>query len=460
MVDQEDYVERVASGPVDLERSASDTINGNIVHKLIRKIIDLVDVRVSDGVNTAAVKNTTPLSSDYGIVVRTVGGGGGGGPATIADGDDVAEGATTDAAVITDTTGTVSGKLRGLVKFFYERMPTALTGSGNLKVAVQEAIPAGTNNIGDVDVLTLPSNARDARIRDSTDASYIEPPIKAQLPSALSASGNFKVVPNEEVASVGVGAAADAEASGNGSVIAVLKRLRTLLNGGLPAALVGGRLDVNQGAWLGSTAPTVGQKTMANSVPVAIASDQGAVSTIAKRPLNKTLVGNYYATSGILAIAASAHAATAGFFWLVNTSSTVKARVKRITFTWWPTSTTARVAGTRITVERATSTGTPSGAQITPAKRLSGDSANTATLRTASTGLTLTAGAVVISFVAPPVLTGVGTIPSGEEVWEPRSDDESLLELGQNEELVFRQADAGVTSDDRKCSIEIEWEEY
>jgi hypothetical protein len=46
----------------------------------------------------------------------------------------------------------------------------------------------------------------------------------------------------------------------------------------LPAALVGGRLDENVGAWLGSTAPTVGQKVMANSVPVVIASDQSTVS--------------------------------------------------------------------------------------------------------------------------------------------------------------------------------------
>jgi hypothetical protein len=45
----------------------------------------------------------------------------------------------------------------------------------------------------------------------------------------------------------------------------------------LPAALVGGRLDENVGAWLGSTAPTVGQKTMANSIPVVIASDQASV---------------------------------------------------------------------------------------------------------------------------------------------------------------------------------------
>jgi hypothetical protein len=45
----------------------------------------------------------------------TGGGGGGGGAVTIADGADVALGATTDAAVTTNTTGTISGKLRGIV---------------------------------------------------------------------------------------------------------------------------------------------------------------------------------------------------------------------------------------------------------------------------------------------------------------------------------------------------------
>jgi hypothetical protein len=47
--------------------------------------------------------------------------------------------------------------------------------------------------------------------------------------------------------------------------------------GQLPAALVGGRLDVNTGSWLGSTAPTVGQKTMAGSLPVTLASDQAGL---------------------------------------------------------------------------------------------------------------------------------------------------------------------------------------
>ena len=45
---------------------------------------------------------------------------------TIADGADVAEGATADAAVVTDTVGTLSGKLRGLIKWAFERMPASL----------------------------------------------------------------------------------------------------------------------------------------------------------------------------------------------------------------------------------------------------------------------------------------------------------------------------------------------
>jgi hypothetical protein len=60
------------------------------------------------------------------IKQTSAGGGGGGGPVTIVDGGDVNSGSTTDAAVITNTTGTLSGKLRGLVKWAFERMPASL----------------------------------------------------------------------------------------------------------------------------------------------------------------------------------------------------------------------------------------------------------------------------------------------------------------------------------------------
>lgn len=60
------------------------------------------------------------------VPTTTSGGGGGGGAVTIADGADVNAGSTTDAAIVSDANGTLSGKLRGLVKWAFERMPASL----------------------------------------------------------------------------------------------------------------------------------------------------------------------------------------------------------------------------------------------------------------------------------------------------------------------------------------------
>jgi hypothetical protein len=63
----------------------------------------------------------------------------------------------------------------------------------------------------------------------------------------------------------------------------VLGRLKALMDdftsllARIPAALVGGRFDTNVGSWLGSVAPTVGQKAMVASVPVTVAGDQSAI---------------------------------------------------------------------------------------------------------------------------------------------------------------------------------------
>lgn len=59
-------------------------------------------------------------------------------------------GATTDAGVVTDTTGTVIGFLRGnIIKWvaLLARLPAALTGGGNFKISIQEQ--AGTLTVGD-----------------------------------------------------------------------------------------------------------------------------------------------------------------------------------------------------------------------------------------------------------------------------------------------------------------------
>jgi hypothetical protein len=68
------------------------------------------------------------------------------------------------------------------------------------------------------------------------------------------------------------------------------------ISGKLPAALVGGRLDTNIGAWLGSTAPTVGSKTSANSIPVVVASDQGTITVNASATVG--IVDNAAFTDG------------------------------------------------------------------------------------------------------------------------------------------------------------------
>lgn len=66
-----------------------------------------------------------------------------------------------DAAAVSDTaTASLVAFFKRLLQrltSFWDRMPATLTGSGNFKAAIQEPIPAGTNNIGDVDVVTLPS---------------------------------------------------------------------------------------------------------------------------------------------------------------------------------------------------------------------------------------------------------------------------------------------------------------
>lgn len=68
-------------------------------------------------------------------------------------------GATNESAAGSDTaTSGLNGRLQRVaqrITSLIALFPSALTGSGNFKTAILEAIPAGTNNIGDVDVATI-----------------------------------------------------------------------------------------------------------------------------------------------------------------------------------------------------------------------------------------------------------------------------------------------------------------
>lgn len=268
----------------------------------------------------------------------------GGSAVSVADGSDVAEGATTDAAVVTDTTGTLSGKMRGLVKWAFERMPASL---GQKLMAASFPVTIASNQA------TFPISIRDINVGtdlniDATGAARVRvfnstgDDIFAGLDGGSSV-GLFRSIPqlvsdgtlfhNQksdtdgttqfDLMKVGGAALTEGQKAMAASVPVVLAsdqtavpadvsdrdarllgRVKNLdsagavidpaLKGQLPAALVGGRLDENVGAWLGSTAPTVGQKTMAASLPVTMASDQSAV------PVN---VGNTVAITSLVPLA-------------------------------------------------------------------------------------------------------------------------------------------------------------
>lgn len=105
-------------------------------------------------------------------------------------------------------------------------------------------------------------------VRVSNGTAFIAPTTPTDTQPTSNASGT-----QVDGHSASIGSTSDAD-----TVNTVIGRLKNWLSR-IPAALVGGRFDINAGAWLGSTAPTVGQKTMAGSIPVTFASDQSTGNT-------------------------------------------------------------------------------------------------------------------------------------------------------------------------------------
>ena len=138
------------AAPVAVTQSTSPWVVGatNLDIRDLLFATDKVDVSGSTGVGvtgplTDAQLRATPVPVSGTVTITPSGTQ----AVSVANGSDVVQGATTDAAVITDTSGTVSGKLRGLVKWAFERMPVALgqtTSAASLPVVIasnQSAVP-------------------------------------------------------------------------------------------------------------------------------------------------------------------------------------------------------------------------------------------------------------------------------------------------------------------------------
>lgn len=76
-------------------------------------------------------------------------------PTSMGDGASITLGTTTD----TDATGdgSVIGILKRIRTLLSGGFPAALGGSGGLKTEIVAALPTGNNNIGDVDIVTMPA---------------------------------------------------------------------------------------------------------------------------------------------------------------------------------------------------------------------------------------------------------------------------------------------------------------
>ena len=121
-------------------------------------------VNVADGADVAEGMTTdAPWVAGNGTVISLLKkiASAGGSAVSIADGADIVEGSTADAAVITDASGTLSGKFRGLIKIFAD-----VWDSSNhwIKVSVQQSaatglqIATGSNTIGTVSVSNFPAS--------------------------------------------------------------------------------------------------------------------------------------------------------------------------------------------------------------------------------------------------------------------------------------------------------------
>lgn len=108
-------------------------------------------------------------------------------------------GAVTETAPASDTASSgLNGRLQRIaqrITSLIALLPTALTGSGNFKVAVQEALPAGTANIGDVDVASIAAGTNyigKTRITDGTTDAEVIPlaGYNAAAVALVDASGN------------------------------------------------------------------------------------------------------------------------------------------------------------------------------------------------------------------------------------------------------------------------------
>lgn len=170
-------------------------------------------------------------------------------------------------------------------------------------------------------------------------------------------------------------------------------------------------------------------------------------------------VGGQYSISQLFNVQAAGDAAgTAGRFWLVNQpSSGMICEILGADFTSQLGAATVMNSSPRIVLATGSTTTAATGAtQSTNAGQNGVDSTSTLSCRTANTGMTITAGSFLHTFLPVACATAVSYNPAVRDVWRPPI----TYRLGAGEFLLVQQPDAGTAADDRRCSITIYWREF
>lgn len=182
-----------------------------------------------------------------------------------------------------------------------------------------------------------------------------------------------------------------------------------------------------------------------------------------------TILGVYTGDGGaVQAVQASAQNGTStGYLWFhVPTAVSGKSarvrslRIKENTSAATPTMPTQP----RISLARATFTGTCSGAAITAVPMDTTQPSAASYVATAVTGLTITLGTILRSFLVPPfILAGtaanVQQTLNAEDDLIPWDDEDMWPVVAPGQALVLYQPDAGTGSDIRKFTFSLIWDE-
>jgi len=175
----------------------------------------------------------------------------------------------------------------------------------------------------------------------------------------------------------------------------------------------------------------------------------------------RSKLGVHYYSPALQSVQASAQDGTStGFLWIQNPiGSGITMVLREIALRFNGTAAAATLP--RVLATKFTFTGTASGASVTPARRKTGENSPLGFIRTAVTGMTVTLGAIVASFIVPSIISASGVFPDSQQVWPATKDamEEDGIELAPGEGVVIYQPDAGTAADPRRFVANIVVEE-